>query len=473
MDVSPEVTQAIADLRQINPRLHTALQLLNQQLFNLTRILEPIEVRSTLEQAAAETPVDAPVVGYVFTTKTIRFAWTEITGAALYEVRKGTNWDTAIFQFRTVNLSADVDPILTGSHTYLFKSINTGGVYSEDSFPVIVNVPAIDAVTLSPQVVDNNVIIDWDEPASVFEISKYNVYRDGIFVGFVRASFFTRFEVVGGDYTYSVIAVDIAGNESANSDTLLSVTQPPDYILFDVFDSVLGGTKTNIILESLPLNRIVGPFNLTQTWEDHFSDNTWDHIQDQIDAGYPLYGQPSYTSGSPDGSYEEIIDYGVLFTAVIATITWNFNQFDASDSVNIVVQMASSDDGITYTSFAPGASQLITNMQYLKFKLELTAASDKAIIEIFQLRVSLAVKRENDGGEIDAVSTDVGGTTVSFNKAFKDIDAVVATVKGTTSLKALVDFIDVANPTGFKVLVFNDAGVRQSARAEWHARGIV
>lgn len=473
MDVLSEVTQAIADLRAVDPRLHTALQLINNQLHKITRTLEPIEARSKLQAEIAGAPVDSPVVGYLFTPRTVRFIWNQVTSAVLYEMRKGTVWETSLFQFRSSNLTADIDALPVGEHTFLFKSINSEGSYSAEFFTVVVSIPSIPPAELFPSSIDNNVIIDWEPPPSVFEIDHYDIYRNDVYIGFVRSSFFTRFEVLSGTYIYRVIAVDIAGNLSANSEVSLAITQPPDYILYFIHNSLFTGIKVNCAHVLSPIDRLIAAVNTDQTWQEHFEDNEWETIQDQVNAGFPLYAQPATSAGTLDASYEEIVDFGIIFPSVIVTIIWNYNQFDSANPVQLIIKMASSIDGISYTDFESGASQLATSMRYLKFRLEFNAPADTSLIEIFELRVNLDVKRENDAGEIEAFAADSGGTAVNFNKAFKDIDAVVATVKATTSLKALVDFVDIPNPLGFKVLVFSDTGTRQNALVEWHARGIV
>lgn len=89
--------------------------------------------------------------------------------------------------------------------------------------------------------------------------------------------------------------------------------------------------------------------------------------------------------------------------------------------------------------------------------------------------ISINVKRENDGGEADAISTHVNGTPVTFNKPFKDIESITATVKSLTGepFTTIVDFNDIPNPWGFTVRVYDTSGLRVSKRIEWKVRGIV
>jgi uncharacterized membrane protein YhiD involved in acid resistance len=51
-----------------------------------------------------------------------------------------------------------------------------------------------------------------------------------------------------------------------------------------------------------------GPFNNTETYDQHYSTRSWTNDQDAINAGYPNYGHPS----SLTAVYEEVYDTGFL-----------------------------------------------------------------------------------------------------------------------------------------------------------------
>ena len=55
----------------------------------------------------------------------------------------------------------------------------------------------------------------------------------------------------------------------------------------------------------------------------------------------------------------------------------------------------------------------------MKLKLEFTLENDKAVTELFNLTISLSVKKELDSGIVDALAGDIGGTQVFFNKPFQ------------------------------------------------------
>jgi hypothetical protein len=464
-DVQAEIDQLIATTRQSDPRLHQALLLINSRLSTLWVEAHPA-TRTTGITPTSTQAVLPPANFVVFSTgSTLRFTWTEAVGAVQYEIRKGTTWETATFVTRTVGLRSDIDPEIYGDHFYMIKSINSAGLYSALSNVANINIPQIPAVTINSTVIDNNILLSWNTPTSAFNISHYILKRNGTEIGLVTSTFVALFEPLSGTYIYSVIAVDIAGNVGTEATLSVEVNQPPDFELHDSRFSDLSGTRVNVHLE---LGKLVASYTSGVSWANHFLSRGWDSIQDQLDAGYPLYFQPTELTGS----YEEVIDYGVVIQSTIVTILYNLTQLAGSTAV--VIKMAVSPDNITYTSFVAGASQFYASLRYLKFRLEFTGADDHALALINNINILLTVKRENDGGTVSALSTDVGGTVVTFNKPFKDVESITVSVLDPTSaFIATYDFVDVPNPISFTVYAYTTAGVRISKTISWKARGII
>lgn len=96
----------------------------------------------------------------------------------------------------------------------------------------------------------------------------------------------------------------------------------------------------------------------------------------------------------------------------------------------------------------------------------------EALYQLWNLRARLDVKLEIDSGTVEAESADVGGTVVLFNKAFRDVNSITVSALSTTELQVVYDFIDIPNPTFFKVLVFDSTGTRVDATVSWKARGV-
>jgi len=461
------VEALIQGIQLDNPRLYQILQELNRGLVGVQEELFPLVIKDRVKPVTLP-QLDAPATfSFAFNPTSVRFFWSEVPTAYGYEIRRGAVWETATFIVRLMSLQAVIDPLLAGTYTYLIKTINAAGVYSDTPRSLVITVPPIGAVTISKEVIDNNVLLWWTVPTSIFRILHYEVTKDGDIVGTVDSTFFSTFENVAGTYTYRIIAIDVAGNRGAPSDLTVEVSSPPDYALQDSRVSQLLGTRVNVLRDAYIPSLIVSWTD--ETWQQHYVNHSWNTIQDQLNAGFPIYIQPTTVSGA---SYEEVIDYGVTIHNTIVTVTFNFNMI--SPDVTTVIKMASSLDNVTYTPFTAGASQFIPEMRYLKLRLEFAGDSNKALMELYNLTISLSVKRENDGGEVNAVLTDVGGTVVFFTKEFKDVESITCTTKSITEpFYVIFNFNDVPNPTSFTVYVFDSTGNRVTRVVDWKARGIV
>ena len=505
-----DLTSLISGLQTEDPKLYQILQALNDRVSTVEDDLYPV-IRQAADLALPEAiPVAPDIFTYEFTPLAVRLKWNSVEGVYQYEIRQGTDWDTALFTVRTPSLEADIPPLLVGQHIFLLKSrSNLTGVYSDNLAVCIVNVPTIGAISISARVIDNNALLNWNIPTSVFAISYYNFWRENALIGIVRGNFITYFEMVGGTFNYGISAVDVGTNESVRAVIPVTLAIPPDFVLMSIYVSQLGANVTQIdfiyvemagVVETLNYTYEILPghvndpagfyfqfINITSTlvncitipgprllacwlitnWQQHFTNKSWLTPSDQMTAGYPIYIQPAAMTGS----FEEIINYGAPFTNVIATISWS--TLPISGTVSVVVKMAVSDDGVTYTPFVAGASQYFASVRFLKYRLEFTAADDHSLAEFYNVTVSLNVKQELDSGETTAIATDVGGTLVYFNKKFKDIDSITLTAEAKEPITAIYDFQDLPNPTHFSVYALDSAGNRFTCLVSWKARGVV
>jgi hypothetical protein len=100
-------------------------------------------------------------------------------------------------------------------------------------------------------------------------------------------------------------------------------------------------------------------------------------------------------------------------------------------------------------------------------------ATDRySISKFYNLIFRLSVKKAVDSGQVNALSTDTDGTQVNFNRVYKDVDSITASVKETQDFNVVVNFVDIPDPVFFKVLVFDKNGVRASKTVFWLSRGI-
>jgi hypothetical protein len=199
-------------------------------------------------------------------------------------------------------------------------------------------------------------------------------------------------------------------------------------------------------------------------WSGHFASHGWQNIQDQINAGYPIYIQPTL----PTASYEEIVDFGTIFNNVIATLTWVQNLI--AGAVTVVSKIATSTDNISYTAFTTGVSLFSASMRYVKFRFEFAASDDHGLVELLNVQTRLDVKREVDSGSITADKNDVNGTLATFNKVFKSIDSITLTVNSVEPVTAIYSSVTTTN---FRIFAMDSQGNRITYTVSWKARGVV
>ena len=361
--------QLIQPISQSDPRLYDILRKMLEDMAKYDAELFPPIGPSIPQTTIPQTVPDVTVFGYNLKLLSVQLYWSAPSATILrYEIRQGNVWDTANSILTTDSLSAEIDPLPIGTTRFLIKAIGESGVYSTNAAFVDVVVPPIGIISISSQVIDNNVLLYWNQPNSTFKVDYYIVKKDGVEVGTISGTFFTIFESVSGTYTYSIIAVDVAGNQSAEYSVSATVAQPPDYELQADYTSLLLGTRTNAYKSGTP-PRLLVCVNTTETWQQHFTSRGWNTIQDQINAGYPYYAQPAMD----DASYEEVIDYGLVISNTVATPSYNTNLITGS-GVTTVVKMAYSLDNISYSSFFVVTSSLfIPTLRYLKVRIEFTS----------------------------------------------------------------------------------------------------
>lgn len=472
-DKSDQAQGLIAGMQLRDPKLFEALTMMFQQLGAVTVAISPIAKILTTTGVRVEVLTPPTSFSYITTPTTIRLSWVRpaIVGILSYEIRMGgADWDHAFYVIRTNGTTIDVPPFVGLTETFRIKTLNDVGGYSADEATVLVTIIPPGAVTISAQVIDNNILLQWSVPTvGSFAIDYYEIQRDTAPQGNVSGTFISFFEVVSGSYLYTIVPVDIAGNRGTSAGVTLLVNQPPDYVLQDSRISTWTGTLVNAIKESNEsiLACIVTP----QTFQAHFTTHAWLTPQNQVTAGFPIYIQPT----AANGSYKEVIDYGAILNNVIATYTFQVETL--VPDITIVLSTRTSTDGVSWTAPQTGASIFIPTVRYLEITFLFTnvdATNDHGLIRVSNLQIFLNVKREVDSGAVLAVSTDATGTQVNFNKDYKDIDSITCSVDSAKEpFTVIYDFVDIPDPVGFKVFVFDTTGNRVTKLVSWKARGIV
>lgn len=461
---TPNINSLISGLQKTDPKLYEALKAISADLAQINATLYPFIAASSA--AVRDVEVAPPTdFSFVLLPRAVQFSWSASENAFAYEIREGTEWNTADFVLRTVSLSGAINPILVGTHDYLIKSISRGGNYSVESTALSITVNKPGSVTVLSSVIDNNVMLRWTTSITDFQLDYYVVIKNGIEIGRLTGTFISIFETSSGEYTYGVYAVDVAGNVSDTTAVVAVVNQPPDFVLENEITSDLNGTLVNCKLEAGPQLLVSIPTG--RTWAEHFTDNSWTTIQEQIDAGYPIYAEPAVLNGSAELKF----DFGAIFESVIINTTWS-EQVIGGD-VQVTAEIKYSDDDITYTAYVSGTTLFATSLRYVKVKLSFIGDDDTSLSYIYDVICAINVKREMDGGTVQVFAADPSGTAVTFNKAFKDVESITTTPQSTVQQTANVDFTDIPYPTTFYIYLYDDTGVRIDGTVAWKARGVL
>ncbi len=395
-----------------------------------------------------------------------------------YEVRRGSTYATGLVLAKVKTNSYTIKPKnipgqsaldWVGAQTIWVVAYDVRGNYS----PASANTYTITAPTqptITQQVIDNNVLLKWNDctqtlPITYYELRRGSTWSTAEVVGTKQGQFTSVFETVSNTYTYLLGGYDSAGNLGPIGSVSAQVNQPPDYILNYNQNSTFNGTKTNAVSHN---NGLLVSVSTTETWAQHFTTRSWNSPSDQVAAGYDRYALPSLTTAE----YIESIDYGATLagTRFTATLTGS----NITGSTTVVPTLATSLNGSTWTSYAAGETSVYaTNFRYARVTYAFTGSGGDDLYQVTALNLRLDSKIRNDAGTGLANPGDTDGTVVNFNIPFIDVISISVTPSGTTQPRyAVYDFVDVANPTSFKVLLFNSSGTRISGDFSWSARGV-
>lgn len=368
--------------------------------------------------------------------------------------------------------------VLWLNKTYVIRAIDSAGnVGASRTVPITVSTGIVNSLTT--EVIDNNVLFRWTSTAGSLPILTFDLRRGATWatatsIGTKSGGFTTVFEApqIQTNYTYWLAAVDTAGNYGTPVSVTATVNQPPDYVLAANFISTYGGTLSNAVVTN---NTVVMPVNTTETWNTHFSSRSWTSPQDQVTAGYPIYIQP----GATTGYYEEVFDYGATLAAMKITAAYLLTTVAGTVSSTVTLTTALDSGFTTNVQTFTTSQAYAVNFRYVKVRVAVTATDDKGIAELSNFTLKLDTKLKSLTGNINALSTDTGGTIVYLTddrlstgpKTFIDVESITLAANSTTPLYAVYDFTDTPSPLSFKVLLFNSSGTRVSGTVSYAVRG--
>ena len=279
------------------------------------------------------------------------------------------------------------------------------------------------------------------------------------------------------DYRYAKVRYEIGGD----------ILDPADATLTNAVDMEDG---QNVFL----------PVASDQTWEEHFTDAGFTTIQNFIDAGYTTWLQPGPIDTNAVAQWD--VDCGVVVDSSAVTLSFDITQLEAGQNTDLsfaVHSRRSATDewtiAIAETDLSSGsgvqmATDTLTDFRHLRVYLYATStvANSAALAQVYttvrvgdesnvmsvgDFRLQVGVITRTDSGVVTVNSGDVGGTEVEFNLPFVDVISITASPDGSTDLRAVPSFTDLANPETFSMYLFDTNGDRASGTVRWVATGIV
>lgn len=134
---------------------------------------------------------------------------------------------------------SDIQQVYVGAGTY--RATTTGSGFVEDPagtvqgvYPFLVidtSAPSVPGTPVASQRTDRSITLSWTAATDNVGVTGYQVFRGGVMVGTAAGTSYTDSGLTASTvYSYEVLAVDAAGNQSARSATLNTSTQAPDTV---------------------------------------------------------------------------------------------------------------------------------------------------------------------------------------------------------------------------------------------------
>jgi hypothetical protein len=308
----------------------------------------------------------------------------------------------------------------------------------------------------------NNILINWDEPqtgslpVNTYEVRQGTNPVSGRSIGFYSGTFAALFEELAGEYQYHIAAIDTAGNYGPWDSTSTLVTAPRGFNF--IFSDMLALPNPNTV-----------PINRTETWEQHFVNRGWTTLQNQVDAGFPLYAQPAV-------DFEDItriIDLGTIISGFQLQLSIDKIVAESGSAVGQVFFSIRTSTSLPWTELPEGNVVFADSARYVRIRTRFSSPDNRALSTVNGLKFNALVIQKDDSGTAYVLANHAEGTEIFFTTAFIDVSSITVTVNSATiPMIAVYIFDDQPYPTSFRVKVFDLNGNRQNATVGWSANGV-
>jgi hypothetical protein len=234
-----------------------------------------------------------------------------------------------------------------------------------------------------------------------------------------------------------------------------------DAVANDVSNSDVDGDIIGAIWH-VPVTAAIVPFYSAETVDDRRVAHGYTTPQAQITAGYPYVAQPVPTSATLTAYY----DAGTVLPSTRLVVSANASVLVEGVSLTVQISVRKTT-GASWTTLDAETDALGSDFRYVKVAYTWTS-DGKGFGNYDVLETVLRAKLKSDSG---TVTVTANPTAVTFVTEFLDVGSIIATPQGTAARYAVVNFTDVANPTGFDLYLFDASGAAVTGNVAWQARG--
>jgi len=386
------------------------------------------------------------------------------------------------------------------SYKVRVRGVNIYGVFSsslESSEHEVVGLtaPPADVQNLSINIVGKDAFLNWTAVADLdlayYELRYQNVtdgaqWQNSVPLVLKVARPATSVSVAAKTGAYLIKARDKLNNPSVNATVVYtSVTSIGNFnaVATSTQNPTFAGTKTDVVL----ITKEDGTPALVLDTEELFDDNTTDDFDDITSHNFD--GGTKNANVDTEGFYDfdAPIDIGASFKANVTggitqsvisrdrlfdNISGNFDvqtglfDGDAESNCSAELQVATSADGTTYTSFTTFVVGDYS-ARFFKFRIRMTSTNGSATPEITAASVTIDME-----DRIQSENNIVSGTsakTVTYPVAFKQAPALAFAIDNMAS----GDKYDVTSKTatGFVITFQNSGGSTVSRTFDYIAKG--
>ncbi len=386
--------------------------------FEVTAPSAPVNLRllalNSSLQASWQEPVprltDQPI-------NRVELSWDNFV--TIIDAKKATS---AVFDWRGIS-----------THTLSARYVDiAGNVGSTSTVGFSVRAPSRVTVTRA-NIQENEVSLGWSDAKTDQPIKSYAFYTSLVTESFSAALLYgkagadSRSDVIkffsSGQKRIWLVAEDVAGNLSEPTFIDVSVSLPGNFALITSWDFSFTGQGVNTYLSNGVLYL---PFNTTETWGQHFSSNGWQSPQNQVDAGFPFYAQPTALSGS----YSEVRDLGKIIPSVTIKVVIQSAIVAGNPVSSTLIEWSS--DNVSFSAAPVGATDAqAKNVRYVRVSYKVDSADRKGILSLQRVNVTIGGEEKTEFAELFIRAADVNGTKYVTTKGFFDVVGVQVTPRSS------------------------------------------